>query len=467
MFKKSLLTIVLVAIAIFAFGIAQATQVDGMASNLGPSLPAGLSVHVNPGATGDALIYGYYNARGAFTNIRVINTSDTSGIAAKVRFREGVYSNEVLDFFICLSPDDQWTAWVIDDGLESNPAVMLPWDDDTPTYPATTMGDIISLAYNDTGAADIVTADMTKEGYLEIIAVSSWIDGHAGSNPPRGINTSAECGAILGLEPPECDMDNNGVLDACPQIDDAPNALAGTEVIFNVAAGSGQYALNASALADCTQQPVANPGLATDNPPRLSNCDDGINGVNYALTKYQLTALYDNQLDFLGASDIINTFPTKRESAQDADLTGLPFHANAIVDSQGRVCIDANANGACEEAKVCVDVIIAAFDDEEHTISPDTGFSPGEPEELEKCDEVSYLVVGQSASPLLNTTLRQFNINTGTFEIGLVKETFANYSTTHLGMTTMGLPVISYELGSFIDGDWTWMLPVRYITKFE
>ena len=107
MFKKAILTVLIAVFAVFSAGIATAGQVDGLASNNGPALPSSQDVYVNPGALGDALINGYYNARGAFNFLRVVNTSSL-GVAAKIRFREGDDSNEILDFFICLSPKDQW-----------------------------------------------------------------------------------------------------------------------------------------------------------------------------------------------------------------------------------------------------------------------------------------------------------------------------------------------------------------------
>ncbi|MCK7509496.1 MAG: hypothetical protein MZV70_39325 [Desulfobacterales bacterium] len=64
-----------------------------------------------------------------------------------------------------------------------------------------------------------------------------------------------------------------------------------------------------------------NPGLATDDPPRLSDATDGLVAVNFILTKSLEFALYDleNLLD--GETIIINTFPTKRLSIELDALT--------------------------------------------------------------------------------------------------------------------------------------------------
>jgi len=454
MIKKSFLAVLFVAMAVFTFGVAQAAQIDGLVDgSLAPALPTGLTMHVNPGGTGDALIYGYYNARGSFNFIKVVNTSTTQGVAAKVRFREGRNSNEVLDFAICLSPADQWTGWVLETSA-STPAQLIWWDNDTPTAPDPNGNNLVTdnfavavpFAYGGTGAASSVTIDDTKEGYFEIIGGSSWLDGHL-SGSPRVVATPEECLTYA--------LEATGGLDV-------PNTLTGNAYIFNIADGAGTYAYNATPLANFNDTFLAI-SLASDSQPRLSDARDvnanatGIDEVNYVLTKAQMYAIYDIEAGLGGQTDIINTFPTKRQSIQLLSGNG-PFNDAA----------EANDNGLITSVTArCETVNIRLFDDAENSPTTTTGFSPGEESVLEKCDEVSLITVGSVASSLLDSNLVQFNLNNAGFELGWLIENFTGTgrSTTINGVTTNGMPVIGYELQGFIDGYFTHMLPLRYTTS--
>jgi hypothetical protein len=454
MLKKGFLTVVLVAISIFAFSIAQAAQIDGLQTNVGPALPTTLDVYVNPGGQGDALIYGYYNARGSWNFIRVINTSTSYGVGAKVRFREGKNSNEVLDFFICLSAGDQWSAWVLGDTNPASPATLYWFDDDTPTYPDP-QGDndatnnllaSVPLVY---GIPSSVTADDTKEGYLEIIANNAWADT---PGVAKTVKTPKQCGAsvLVIAERPETRT-------ITPL--DAPNSLAGNLYIFNVAAGAGTYAYNATPLAGFQNVPFDG-SLAIDSVPRLSDSQDGLIGVNYVLTKAVEYAIYDIEDWLIGDTTIINTFPTKRLSVQldPGAVPNGPFNDDAVITADGKIGDDV---ARCEEVYVLI------WDDAENTPGATIGFSPSEPVKKKKCDEVSVLVVGTGRIALLNSNLVQFNIDApAAFELGWVgiDLTGVGRSTTLDGVTTDGLPVISYELQGVLDGYLTHMLPLRYDT---
>ncbi len=481
MYKKAILTVLIAVFVVFSAGFATAGQVDGLASNNGPDLPSMQDVYVNPGALGDALINGYYNARGAFNFLRVVNTS-SQGVAVKIRFREGDDSNEILDFFICMSPKDQWTAWIIGDETGTNPASLVWYDDDTPTYPdpqddndvTNNMFASVSFKYSSTGAASVVSADDTNEGYYEILGVVAYTPGEA-------VKTPYACGELLGNPPmnlqnvpndPKFDFDTD-----ITDIGDVPNAIFGAHVIIDIGDLIAQtYALNMTAFADCRQgAPVANISLATEGKPLFNDCDDTIDGVNYALTKANTYALYDIEASLAGRSDIINVFPTRRESIK-AGMLGAhsPFNSAAVVDSKsGKVCIDTNDDQFCSasEKDVCEPIPTKIYDDAEHTPTK-TGFSPGKTSTPEKCHDVNYVVVGVDNSPLLNTALLSYKIDASSYEIGWVSEDFvtgASYHYTTMGVDpsvrSYGMPVLAYELGAFGDGWLEWMLPLRYDTN--
>lgn len=461
MIRKSFIAAVLVAMTVFAFSIAQAAQTDGLANLAGPASPT--NIYVNPGSLGDALIYGYYNARGSFNYFRVVNTSTSFGVGVKLRFREGKNSNEVFDMFICLSAADQWSGWVLDDGATGTPASLIWYDNDTPTFPDP-QGSTNNLAtdnflasqpfhYSATGAASSVTASDTKEGYFEIIGVSAWADVPG----TKTVRTPNACGeTILG----STIVDESAF--TRPALVDVPNTLMGNSYIFNIAAGQGTYAYNATALADFRNAIVLTPGLGTDDPPTLADATEGLIAVNYILTKAHELAIYDISDDLKGQTDIINTFPTKRLSiVNDPGSVNGPFNDAATVSTAG-VISDATAR--------CETVSVRIWDDAENTPGSSLGFSPPPPSQsLQKCDEVSYMVVGLNADSLLTTGLKQFNINDNGFQLGWVDidfTTIANRTTT-VTNTTTGLPVISYELQGLVDGFFTHMLPLRYTTQIQ
>jgi len=465
--RKVLLAVFVAMITAFSFGMAQAEQIDGLQTNSGPALPLGLDVFVNPGDLGDALIGGYYNARGNLDMISLVNTSTNTGVAVKVRFREGKYSNEVLDFFVCLSAGDRWTAWVFGDDNPDNPAHLLLWDDDTPTYPSFGSDSMEDLKYSGTGAASCVTADMTKEGYFTIIAVGSWVD-KAGD---RVIQTVEACGEALDIEEVDDPDFCVGVDDDCAfeELIDAGNFLTGTVAIYDVIGGAAAYAYNMTALANFRGTPVDDPGLGLDDPPTFADCQDGLDAVNYILTKASLIALYDIEDCLSAQTDIIITFPTKTQTitADEQDpFRGWVCDEDDNVDNEDEDC--AWCGSPCET------VAVTLWDDEEHSPETTYGFSPTTTPELELCNEVNYIIVGESAASLLDTDLLQFKLQTDTFDIGWINFDFTDTgrSITLTGPATTdcranGLPVIGYELGSLIEGFYGHMLPLRYTSEID
>ncbi len=453
MFKKGLITVLLVAIGVFAFSIAQAAQTDGLANAAGPQSPT--NIYVNPDGLGDALIYGYYNARGSLDFLRVVNTNTSFGVAAKVRFREGRNSNEVFDFFICLSAGDQWSAFIGDFDFgnpQTSVANIIWWDNDTPTFPDPQLdndatNNFAAVRPFSTAAATAVTPEDTKEGYAEIFTVSAWADIPGAQ---KVVKTPNQCGAVLGL--------TNVAGFVVPTLVDAPDSLFGNMYVFNLA-DLGTYAYNATALAQWRNTVFVGAGLGADDPPRIENATEGLTAVNYVLTKSVEYALYDITTLLDGKTTIINTFPTKRSSILNLVANG-PFNDAATIDAAGAI-VDAAAR--------CERVGVLAWDDAENTPGSSVDFSPSRPTFDSKCDEVSLVVVGASGSPLLDSNLVQFNVNSP-FDFGRVEISYVNVPgvigrfTTVSGQTALGLPVISYELQSIVDNFFTAMLPLRFTT---
>jgi hypothetical protein len=329
-----------------------------------------------------------------------------------------------------------------------------------------------------------VTADDTKEGYFEIIANVAWADV-PGPNT-KVINTPNKCGKTVLVNGPAATagtfLNVFGGVDPIPSFTppalfDAPNTLIGDTYIFDVAAGQGTFAYNATALANFLNAPFLG-SLGVDSFPRLSDATDGLAGVNYVLAKAVEYSLYD--LNFNGQTTIVNTFPTKRLSILNSPVGGQingPFNDTATICTDGRI----GATGHCatpydssDLAARCETVGVAIWDDQENTPSiKGCTFSPCQVKQVtyKKCDEVSLFTIGLTAKAPLNSALVQTpQIDTTGFEMGWVSEDFTTVAGrwTQFPATTnyaYGLPAISYSLQGLIGGVFTQMLPLQYTAE--
>ena len=83
-----------------------------MALGVATSAQAELSAN----GLGDMAIVPYYTVQGNYvTGVHVINTSNMTQVV-KMRLRRDSDSADVLDFNIIMSPFDEWTGFVTDDG---------------------------------------------------------------------------------------------------------------------------------------------------------------------------------------------------------------------------------------------------------------------------------------------------------------------------------------------------------------
>lgn len=336
MTKRGLIVILMALFVVAGFGSAFAVQTGGMTSNNGlagsnaPRLPqaafngigndfangftTGLDVHVNPDGLGDTLIYNYFNAReGMGTYFSVVNTSDVSYIRARVRFHEGADivgsacnagSWEILDFDICLTPDDVWTAWVVEGNggvgtLCSADTHTLIWDGVTSqTFVQAGNGGVnsgvgcVAFKTGDDGAQAGITASDTLEGYWTIIGeATQW---NVTDTVPMTADTYT------------CDPNDS------TDHGDVPNVLFGSAFIADLAdpTNSPFYAYNATAIADFNNIAIQGEFGAGTEFPTLEDGGDLLRGVNYILTKEHTYATYLLDSDF--RTEYILTFPTKR-----------------------------------------------------------------------------------------------------------------------------------------------------------
>lgn len=127
---------------------------------------------LSTGGIGHQLITPYFSAQnGNATVLHVVNTDTVNGKALKVRFRGASNSDDILDFYVLLSPTDVWTG-VISQG--SSGYAQLTSSDKTCTYPALspTGQTFVDNRLNKTGWDAATLQRNTREGYVEMFVAA-------------------------------------------------------------------------------------------------------------------------------------------------------------------------------------------------------------------------------------------------------------------------------------------------------
>lgn len=126
---------------------------------------------LSTGGIGHQLITPYFSAQnGNATVLHVVNTDTVNGKALKVRFRGASNSDDILDFYVLLSPQDVWTG-VISQG--SSGYAQLTSSDRTCTYPALSPSGQPFVDNRLNPAWDAATKQRnTREGYVEMFVAA-------------------------------------------------------------------------------------------------------------------------------------------------------------------------------------------------------------------------------------------------------------------------------------------------------
>jgi hypothetical protein len=168
-----------------------------IATAVAASVMAPISAHAinfSADGTGEVLLYPYYNVnQGNATFIGVANTTAEVKVL-KVRFREGVESEDVLDFQVWLSPYDHWTAVMSQEGS----AVRINTSDTSCTVPSLASGaSLLSNRINAAYTGDVL--DRLSEGHIEIIEMATVF-------PSNNVTTANLTYAVthIGGTPPNC-----------------------------------------------------------------------------------------------------------------------------------------------------------------------------------------------------------------------------------------------------------------------
>lgn len=428
------------------------------------------AVNISSTGIGEVLIYPYYTTRAdtagnAYNTLLTVVNTGFSAVSAKVRFLEGKNSREVLDFNLFLSPFDVWTAAI---GASASGGAKIVTTDTSCTLPAipATGKDFVNFAYLDDKAG--VTLDRTKEGYIEIIEMSTY-------GPPNSNATAYYVLHINGV-PNNC----GAVTDNQASIDSYPMAYYGTlmggATLVNVTSGT-DYTEEPTVLQAFNFGPIyafagtVNPTLEFVQPKRsfvfenfgvvVSDWPTGPKGaaadpVSALLMHREVLNEYVINVSTKSGTDWVVTFPTKNS------------YVNTGTGSAPRL-FQRNFNGT---AGSCDDVYLYIFDREERTVNI-FDFSPPPPNTSSICWEAN--VVTFNNSNVLGST-NSFNLST-TFENGWLVIAFRDPSattyhrlfnaagTTFISLTSLGnsasfgldatyfgLPVIGFSVNSFSNG---------------
>ncbi len=344
--KKSIIVTLFVAFLLVNFGIASADgQIGGLAAKFAP--PAVTSAYVNPDGLGDVLLFNYYNARsGMETFFTIVNSNSEQGARVRVRFREaadianalcvdpttdkGVAAGsfEVLDFDVCLTAGDMWSGFVT--AAPGGGAMLCSNDVDTLIYDGVNSGTFPTGCipfktgtFGSGSTSATITADDTMEGYFEVIGEDSLNADFTTCKPLA----NADCtGAGTPLDC--CTAAGTGT---CPdQFGDVANELFGNAALID-AKTSGTFGYDATAIANFAPFDISK-SPTTSQPDLSAAFPDGLDGINYILTKEHILTIYDL---IHARSEIVLTSPTKLLTQQDAGCfaPGGPVNDNLFTDS--------------------------------------------------------------------------------------------------------------------------------------
>lgn len=262
-FMKLLLALMLVALV----------AAPAMANNLAKH------VTVSPNDKGDMLIYPvYFAADGLDTNLAVINTSDTLSCVVKVVIRSHKYSQELLDFLIYLSPNDEFKCTLSFDGSD----YVMTSTDDSLCVATGTNPTVYKLATPCDGVVDTAAY-----GYAEMFEATSFL-------LPKGSDGTVPKSAIIAAYAGT----------AAVAVADTPNILTGfAELVFP---GADYAAYQATMFEDYDNTNILNVAVETI----LGNgADNNLCEVETTLSKNNLAIPYYDSADSVTLP--LFTFPTK------------------------------------------------------------------------------------------------------------------------------------------------------------
>lgn len=249
--------------------------------------PGARAIHLSTDGRGQVLIYPYYTVNGGnATLLSVVNTTEEVK-AVRVRFRESMNGQEVLQFNLYLGPLDVWTGALIGDSealepIEAPAAKLLTSDRSCSVPQISAEGqwfDNFQYAFNNDDGGTYEDS-RTRAGYIEIIEMGRLTGEFAAAVNRTEAGLPANCQRLVDAwyrgspgqangvwfdHPDEGLLPPNGGLYGGAEIVDVAN---GTNLSFSAEAIDGFYTLASGSLHQYPDSP--NPDLGS---ARMS--DDG------------------------------------------------------------------------------------------------------------------------------------------------------------------------------------------------
>ena len=424
------------------------------------------AINVNQDGLGEVLLYSLYTTEeGNITNINITNTTDQAK-AVKVRFVEGQNSQEVLDFNLYLSANDQWSGAV----TQTATGAKLITADKSCTAPAIPAAGVEFRDFQYTGVNNDggnQTTARTRVGHLEVIemgvldtAVAKLVTADhtkAGSAPAdcKGLRDRFNAGGEWAT-----DLSKGFMTPAAVKAGDYNGGLYGSASILNIEK-STQISYDALAIDNFMEVDGVGP---KPTHAKTGSVDPSLNGggnkfasfknggsAEFASSAEAISALLmkesisnDFVLDVGRASETnwVVTFPTKRLHVYKVGTTAKPPFTN-VWDTDTK---SANLGTSCHT------VGIQNWDNEEFAGAPsDLDFSPSRPDSTSAlCYETNILTFnkakvlgGEFVS--YDITMQQPDFQFGWMKIGFNEPAYSLTSTSTPAVTVKGLPAMGFS----------------------
>ena len=390
--------------------VALALAVLMMVSSVAMAYDFSDHVKIAPNRKGDVLIFPVYAAinGGWETKFTVINTATDRSVVAKIVFRSAIFSQELLDFLIYLTPTDVWTGIIRYNATTGKPEVFS--DDDSCLVStgvwATTANPFIAPINT---PSQPCTNDMYNIGYVEVFESAHTVNGAryaaVGGTSPLDLNTPPASKSALYRAYSEWDS-NPAAVRNLVLVNDGINVLTGIEEFRNVSLNQ-RASLEATILRDygATRNPDNTGLLTVINETFFGDAlaYNKIGEVDATLAKNELAMYYSSQ----NLTFHFFTFPTKYTRRAVTNAPTCTTFNNASFLSPYFV---ARGN--------CIRYTAVNHDRSENSSMAATIISPST--EAQMCDEVKWLSTfgfteGWARyvfSPTLTTTV--FDVQSGT-----------------------------------------------------
>ena len=219
---------------------------------LATAVPAS-AVYISEDGVGQMLIFPYYStqlSRGDAQNtyLTIVNQS-AEAKALRVRIHEAKEAREVGSFNLFLSPGDTWAGAMLPSSQTSG-TKLFTIDKSCVSEPFAVSDNGLQFDFNPSTSS----LERTREGWLEVIEMSTVIGASAAALAPDASGTPANCSVVAGAG-------------ATVSTGPPTGGLSGTFTVINVANGL-EFSGNPIALGGVTSTPFYRP--ASDTYPSLN-----------------------------------------------------------------------------------------------------------------------------------------------------------------------------------------------------